>query len=181
MFTPAERMQMAREGCSDLSNVLIHPTGPYMVSSSTFPTYFIKDKHRTGDIHCELDVRLFGEKIAPALGITRRYVGTEPNCAVTAQYNAHMKQLLPHYGVELVEVERRTFDGSAISASIVREKLAAGDIYGALALLEQRAEAEPKNPENYLKLAKTKVDLNTYKGVISDAETAIRPVPLKSW
>lgn len=127
MFTPAERMQMAREGCSDLSNVLIHPTGPYMVSSSTFPTYFIKDKHRTGDIHCELDVRLFGEKIAPALGITRRYVGTEPNCAVTAQYNAHMKQLLPHYGVELVEVERRTFDGSAISASIVREKLAAGE------------------------------------------------------
>ena len=127
LFTPAERLQMAQAGCSDLSNVLIHPTGPYMVSSSTFPTYFIKDKHRTGDIHCELDVRLFGEKIAPALGVTRRYVGTEPNCAVTAQYNAYMKQLLPQYGVELVEVERKTVDGSAISASRVREKLAAGE------------------------------------------------------
>ena len=127
LFTPAERLQMAQNGCSDLSNVLIHPTGPYMVSSSTFPTYFLKDKRRTGDIHCELDVRLFGEKIAPALGVTRRYVGTEPNCAVTAQYNAHMKQLLPQYGVELVEVERKTVDGSAISASRVREKLAAGE------------------------------------------------------
>ena len=127
MFTPVERLQMARDGCRDLSNVLIHPTGPYMVSSSTFPTYFIKDKHRAGDIHCELDVRLFGEKIAPALNITRRYVGTEPNCAVTALYNAHLKLLLPQYGVELVEVERKMVENSAISASRVREKLLAGD------------------------------------------------------
>ncbi len=127
MFPPEQRLQMAKEGCSHLSNVLIHPTGPYMVSSSTFPTYFIKDQKRTGEIHCELDVRLFGEKIAPALGVTRRYVGTEPNCAVTAQYNAQMKKLLPHYGVELIEMERKSFEGSAISASRVREKMAAGE------------------------------------------------------
>ena len=127
MFTPEERLQMAKEGCSDLSNVLIHPTGPYMVSSSTFPTYFLKEKHRAGDIHCELDVRLFGEKIAPALGVTRRYVGTEPNCAVTAQYNAQMKRLLPAYGVDVIEIERKTLAGSVISASRVREKLAAGE------------------------------------------------------
>lgn len=127
MFTPEERLQMASEGCAYLPNVLVHPTGPYMVSSSTFPTYFIKDKQRTGDIHCELDVRLFGEKIAPALGITRRYVGTEPNCMVTAQYNQRMKQLLPQYGVEVVEVERKTCDCGVISASCAREKLAAGE------------------------------------------------------
>jgi len=126
MFTPEERLQMAKAGCSDLSNVLVHSTGPYMVSSSTFPTYFIKDKLRTGDIHCELDVRLFGEKIAPALGITRRYVGTEPGCAVTAQYNAHMKQLLPQYGIELIEIERKAHSGSVISASCVRELMKAG-------------------------------------------------------
>ena len=127
MFTPEERLQMAKEGCSDLSNVLIHPTGPYMVSSSTFPTYFLKEKHRAGGIHCELDVRLFGEKIAPALGVTRRYVGTEPNCAVTAQYNAQMKRLLPAYGVDVIEIERKTLAGNVISASRVREKLAAGE------------------------------------------------------
>ena len=137
MFTPDERLQMARAGCSGLANVLVHPTGPYMVSSSTFPTYFIKDKLRTGDIHCELDVRLFGEKIAPALNITRRYVGTEPGCAVTAQYNAHMKKLLPLYGVELIEIERRTFAGSAVSASRVREKIAAGETESLSGLLPE--------------------------------------------
>ena len=122
-FSAQQRMAMAREGCRDLANVLVHPTGPYMVSSSTFPNYFIKDKLRTDDIRCELDVRLFGEKIAPLLGITRRYVGTEPFCPVTRAYNARMKQLLPEYGVELIEVERKTESGAAISASQVRDLL----------------------------------------------------------
>lgn len=120
MFSPEGRLEMARAGCRDLSNVLVHPTGPYMVSSATFPSYFIKDKARVDDIHCELDVRLFGEKIAPALNITRRYVGTEPSCAVTAHYNAQLKRLLPQYGIQLIEIERKTVDDGVISASRVR-------------------------------------------------------------
>ena len=123
MFSPETRMQMAREGCRDLSNVLIHPTGPYMVSSATFPTYFIRDKARSGDIHCELDLRLFAEKIAPALSITRRYVGTEPCCPVTARYNERMKAILPGCGVEVVEVPRRAAGTEAVSASRVRSLL----------------------------------------------------------
>ena len=120
MFTAAQRLAMAKEGLNDLHNVLVHPTGPYMVSSSTFPTYFIKDKMRSGEIHCELDVRLFGEKIAPALSIVRRYVGTEPVCAVTAQYNRCMKQMLPDYGVDVIEMERFAVSGEQVSASRIR-------------------------------------------------------------
>lgn len=103
-----------------MPNVLISPTGPYMVSSSTFPTYFMKDKAQSSEIHCELDVRLFGEKIAPALAITRRYVGKEPFCAVTAQYNRMLKAMLPQYGVEVIEMERFAVSGEAVSASRVR-------------------------------------------------------------
>ncbi len=124
MFTPQQRLAMAKAACADLPNVLVHPTGPYMVSAATFPTYFLKDQARAGAVQCEADVHLFGEKIAPALGITRRYVGTEPFCLVTAQYNATMKQLLPAYGIEVIEVERRAIGGGAVSASRVRELLA---------------------------------------------------------
>lgn len=137
MFSPAKRLQMAEEGCRDLPNVLIHPTGPYMVSSATFPSYFLKEKERAAEIHCELDVRLFAEKIAPALGITRRYVGTEPRCPVTAAYNERMKQLLPAYGLSLLEVERVTAAGSAVSASRVRELLRQDDRASLAALLPQ--------------------------------------------
>lgn len=120
MFSAHERLQMAEAGCRDLENVLVHPTGPYMISSATFPSYFIKDKSRVDGIRCDLDIRLFGEKIAPALNITRRYVGTEPTCAITAQYNDQLKRSLPDYGVQLIEIERRCASGSPISASRVR-------------------------------------------------------------
>lgn len=135
MFSPAERVHMAREACADLPNVLVQPTGPYMVSSSTFPSYFLKDQAQAPAVHCELDIRLFGEKIAPALNITRRYVGTEPLCPVTSQYNARMKALLPAYGVELCEIERKTTPGGPISASRVRELIQQQDDKALAALL----------------------------------------------
>lgn len=135
MFSPARRLALARAACADLPNVLVHPTGPYMVSSATFPTYFLKDTAHAADIHCELDVRLFGERIAPALNITRRYVGSEPLCPVTAAYNAHMKALLPGYGVQLIEIERKADVNGPISASRVRALLEKGDTSALASLL----------------------------------------------
>ena len=122
-FPPDVRMELAKAGCADLKNVHIHPTGPYMVSSATFPSYFIKDKARVEGIYCDLDIRIFAGKIAPALGITHRFVGTEPNCPVTRFYNEQMKARLPEYGIELIEIPRREEYGSAISASRVRALL----------------------------------------------------------
>lgn len=134
-FSPVQRLTMAREACAELPNVLVHPTGPYMVSAATFPTYFLKDKLQADAAHSELDVRLFGERIAPALGITRRYVGTEPLCPVTAGYNARMKHLLPEYGVQLIELERKADGDGPISASRVRAMLEQGNADALSALL----------------------------------------------
>ena len=71
-----------------------------------------------------LDLTLFGSKIAPALNISKRFVGTEPYCAVTNNYNEVMKRLLPSFGVEVCEIPR----AGGISASRVREALDRGDI-----------------------------------------------------
>lgn len=135
LFSPEERLQMAIESCRDLPNVLVHPTGPYMVSSATFPSYFLKDQAQAPQVHCDMDIRLFAEKIAPALAITRRYVGTEPLCPVTRRYNARMKELLPAYGIALRELPRREAEGGPISASRVREALRCGNDEGLAALV----------------------------------------------
>ena len=74
-------------------------------------------------VNADLDIQLFAKRIAPALGITKRFVGTEPFCPVTRAYNERMKQVLPEYGVEVIEIERK--DG--ISASKVRQLLAEGE------------------------------------------------------
>lgn len=147
-FPAKDRLMLAKAGCTDLKNVFVHPSGAYMVSSATFPTYFIKDKARVDSIYCELDIRLFGEKIAPALGVHRRFVGSEPYCSVTRFYNEQMKLLLPRYGVELIELPRCEEGGAAISASRVR------------ALWEQRklSELRPLVPETTYEYLSQAVD-----------------------
>ena len=42
MFPFADRFRLVREGTDHIPNVLVHPSGPYMISNATFPTYFLK-------------------------------------------------------------------------------------------------------------------------------------------
>lgn len=126
VFSFADRFALAQAGCRELENVSLHPTGPYMVSSATFPSYFIKDKARLSEVHCALDAALFGEKIAPELGISRRFVGSEPLDPVTQLYNDTLRALLPKYGVELTELPRLEASGEIVSASRVRALMKEG-------------------------------------------------------
>ncbi|MCQ2557594.1 MAG: [citrate (pro-3S)-lyase] ligase [Oscillospiraceae bacterium] len=119
-FFPADiRFQLVKEGTAHLPNVHVVPSSSYLISRATFPTYFIKDTARCADAACELDITLFGQVIAPKLGITVRFVGQEPFDPVTRGYNELMKKQLPAMGIELVEIER--FEN--ISASRVRRCL----------------------------------------------------------
>ena len=119
-FSPKERYDMVCEGIRDLERVILHWTSDYMVSAATFPTYFFKDKVEGQKANCRLDLELFAQRIAPALGISKRFVGTEPNCAVTGVYNQLMKEVLPQYGIEVREIEREQIQEVPISASFVR-------------------------------------------------------------
>ena len=71
-------------------------------------------------------MEIFASHFAPALHITRRYVGTEPFSPVTAAYNRAMKAFLPGRGIEVREIPRKAIDGTPISASAVRALLGRG-------------------------------------------------------
>lgn len=125
-----DRLAMIKAGVSDLPRLTLHPGSEYMVSRATFSSYFFKEKNAAADCFTAVDLLLFRNYIAPALGITRRFVGTEPFCITTRKYNADMKDWLqrpdsPHPPVEVVEIPRRTQDEVPISASEVRRLLAA--------------------------------------------------------
>ncbi len=119
-FSAADRMAMVKLGTADLPNVTVLPTGPYLISSATFPTYFLKERDRAADIHCQLDVEIFLQHFVPRFGINRRYVGTEPLSPMTAAYNEILKAALPPRGVELREVPRLEVDSQPVSATAVR-------------------------------------------------------------
>ncbi len=125
-FSAAARFRMAKECVADISNVAVCPTSDYLISYATFPDYFIKDKAQAKRINYELDIAVFAERFAKPLGISRRFAGTEPHCAVTAGYNAKMRELLPQAGIEFIELHRREQDGMAVSASTVRSLLSKG-------------------------------------------------------
>ncbi len=123
-FSFAERGKRVTEGVAELPNVRVHETKQYMISSVTFPTYFIKDKARIEDVRCRLDLAVFADIFAREMGITVRYVGTEPNDKVTALYNEIMKEYLPGKGIEVREIPRLTDEnGEVISASRIRKHL----------------------------------------------------------
>lgn len=115
-FSPEERLELVKLGTADIPNCFIHQSEDYLVSRATFPAYFIKDSGRADSVRADLDITIFVEKIAPALGISVRFVGEEPFCSVTRAYNERMKELLPAHGIELREIPRY----NDISASRVR-------------------------------------------------------------
>ena len=127
LFSAKDRMEMVRLGTQDIPNVTVLPTGPYLISSATFPTYFLKDQGAKEQIHCLLDIEIFCKYYAPKFGITRRYVGTEPLCNTTSQYNEALKAFLPEKGIELREIQRLEQDSIPVSASRVRELLEKGE------------------------------------------------------
>lgn len=126
-FPANVRYELVKRGVKHLNNVVVHPTSDYLISSATFPTYFIKDKFKSGDINCILDLTIFCEHFAKALNITRRFVGSEPFDVVTASYNIMMKSFLGERGIEVIEVTRLEENNNPVSASVVRKLMAEGN------------------------------------------------------
>ena len=146
-FSAQDRMNMVKLGTADLPNVTVLPTGPYLISSATFPTYFLKDREQAGAIQCLLDIDIFCKYYAPKFAITRRYVGTEPLSPMTGQYNQALLAALPEKGIDVRQIPRLEQDNTPVSASAVRALLAAGD-------WEQLQKLVPQTTYDYLKEAK---------------------------
>ena len=123
LFPSAVRLQLVQAGTAHLPNVRVHLSGPYMISASTFPTYFLKDGENAAKLQSELDITLFAQQIAPLLNISLRFAGEEPLDPVTAAYNDAMVRLLPQYGIQFCVIPRIKSGDAVISASRVRTLL----------------------------------------------------------
>ena len=136
-FSAHDRMEMVKLGTADIPNVTVLPTGPYLISSATFPTYFLKERDQAAQVQCQLDIAVFTKYFVPKFGIKRRFVGTEPLSPMTNRYNDALKQFLPMEGIELVEIPRLQHNGTPISASAVRALLEQGNTEALTELLPE--------------------------------------------
>lgn len=137
------RLRLVREGVATMNTgtpIVVHPGSRYVVSRATFPHYFIRGDEAHAVAAAELDLLLFREHLAPALGVTDRFVGTEPLSGVTASYNREMRRWLEFEAreaprIRVHELPRRELDGAPISASRVRALIASGDLDALAALV----------------------------------------------
>ena len=121
-FPFSARIEMVRAGVAHLPNVVVHEGSQYIISRATFPAYFLKETGKVQQAWSEIDVLIFRDYIAPALGITHRFIGSEPFCDITRQYNQTLHDLLASH-IDVVEMPRIKATGNAISASEVRRLL----------------------------------------------------------
>jgi [citrate (pro-3S)-lyase] ligase len=128
LFPFDRTMELVKVGVADLANVVVISSGPYIVTSTTFPSYFTSRGNRV-TAQTRLDCSLFASQIAPGLGITTRYVIEEP-CPATNAYHEAMKEIFPKHRIDLRVMSRTQADGEIISASKVRDMIRHGDWEG---------------------------------------------------
>ena len=137
LFPYAERKAMIEAAVRNLKQAVSLPTGEgwggavlsgsdYAISAATFPTYFLKQLSDAADTQMLLDIDIFCRHIAPALGATVRFVGSEPTDALTRRYNELLAEQLPKHGLRLKEIPRLQAEQTPISATTVRSLMAKG-------------------------------------------------------
>ena len=140
------RRQLVREGTAHLPNVVCHDSGPYLISSATFPSYFLPDGDAAAYAHGALDVEIF-RSVAACLDIRARYAGEEPTSRVTGIYNEIMARRLPELGIRCRIIPRMERDGRPVSASTVRQAIHDGELNRAMALLPPSGRRYFASPE----------------------------------
>lgn len=123
-FKYEDRFEMVKQGTADLNNVVVVSSGKFIISSLTFPEYFMKDYVKEKNFDVSMDVETFCKHIAPPLQIKKRFAGEEPFDPVTLNYNENMRRILPKYGMEFCEIPRLALDQKrVINATEVRRLL----------------------------------------------------------
>lgn len=112
------RYQLVKKATRHLKNVHVVKSTPYIISTATFPTYFLKELSDISKAYMTLDISIFKHYFFPMFELSYRYVGTEPKDLTTEAYNEVMKKIL---GEKLKIIPRKSHHEEIISASIVRQ------------------------------------------------------------
>ncbi len=115
-FTFQERFSMAYLSTMRLGNVCVIPSSKYIVSSLTFPSYFLHSENEVTEQYSKIDALIFKNYFMKQLYIKKRYVGSEINPKMVC-YNKILEEILVK---QLTIINRLTIDGEIVSASKVR-------------------------------------------------------------
>ena len=117
--------------------VCVLPSTNYIISSETFPDYFIHEKTALTKAHAEYDAMIFEKYFMKELKISKRYIGSEIKDYMSL-YNDSLKKIL-NDKVEIVD--RFTLANTVVSASTVRDYIKSNNVEKALELVPTSTKA----------------------------------------
>ncbi len=124
-FSYLDRKKMLETNLYNFNNIVILPGGEVFTSALSFPEYFNRSAHEINPLN---NHRIFCEKIAPALNISIRFFGEEPEDNVTRILNLTAIEQFPRYGIKVKIIPRLTYCDKPISAKNVRKYLMQRDV-----------------------------------------------------
>ena len=129
------RLRLVQEGTRELGNVRVLDTSRYAVSAVTFPAYFLAPSDDVPTIQLELDLLVFGQRIAPFFHVraasSARSRTAPPPAPTTRRCGACCRAV----GWSRSRSRAWRLGGAPVSASRVRAALRAGDLGAAAALV----------------------------------------------
>lgn len=117
-FPFALRKKIALANLKKYKNVYLVDSGDFIISSSTFPSYFLKENLINKD-HAIIDSKIFRDYFVDSIGINARYLGEEPIDPSTKIYNETLKSILGEK-IKVEIIPRLENNRGLISASTVR-------------------------------------------------------------
>lgn len=121
-FKFEDRLKLVSESTAHMDNVTVLRGGKFICTELTYPDYFAKENSEA-KADASVEAWFFCEYIAKKLNIDIIFLGDEPKCEITRQYNEKMQELLPKYNIDVEIIDRVSTDGEVISASSVRKYL----------------------------------------------------------
>lgn len=125
-FSFEDRFDLVKKGLEDLKGVKVIPSSRYIISSATFPTYFLKKEDDMLKEYINLDTEIVA-KICKKLNVKTRFLGTEPIDNITKMYNEKIISVFNCNNIEVSIVDRLMIGNNIVSASSVRTLLANKD------------------------------------------------------
>ena len=125
VFPFKERLEMTRRCLSDLINVTVIPSGPYVISRDDFPEGFLSNVMGRVPAHAVLDSMVICH-ICRALGIRKVFAGDEPRDEMSEIHLNALRSACADAGIMLRVAERKRLGEKYISSSLVRQDIADG-------------------------------------------------------
>ncbi|MGL5279705.1 MAG: [citrate (pro-3S)-lyase] ligase [Cetobacterium sp.] len=122
-FPFLDRIALVKKGTEHLKNVTVLPSTEYVISSATFPNYFLRKEDDSLVEFMKLDTKITAEYFCKKLHISTRFVGEEPFCEITKKYNDTMIETFKEFNLKVCIIPRKEMEHCAISASQVRALL----------------------------------------------------------